>query len=389
KIHSFHEGLSPAKVARKYEYLTENPFRFFRGTNNLFYEDLSKAGLSPAPASWVCGDLHLENFGSYKGDNRLVYFDINDFDEGILAPVNWEIVRMITSILVGFDGLHITDKEAIKIAESFLQQYAQTLAEGHPKYIQAKTAKRIVKKFLNKVALRTPEEMLEKRTRYRRGNLELHHHHNKQLTLDDKLKKDLFNVFRKWMNSNNAPPNDYKALDARFRLAGTGSIGIRRYVFLIEKRNDLNRHMLIDMKEATPPLLSQHITQQQPEWESDAERIITVQKIMQNVPPAQLSSLSFEGRHYVLQELQPAKDRINFKMIQDDFDDICFVIKDMASLTASAHLRGVGRKGSCTADDLMAYGNSTSWQTELLEYAVYYKHKVVADYKAFCTSLKK
>jgi uncharacterized protein (DUF2252 family) len=143
----------------------------------------------------------LENFGSYKGDNRLVYFDINDFDEGILAPVNWEIVRMITSILVGFDGLHITDKEAIKIAESFLQQYAQTLAEGHPKYIQAKTAKRIVKKFLNKVALRTPEEMLEKRTRYRKGSLELHHHHNKQLTLDDKLKKDLFNVFKKWMNS--------------------------------------------------------------------------------------------------------------------------------------------------------------------------------------------
>ena len=388
KIHSFQEGLSPSKVARKYEFLTENAFRFFRGTNNLFYEDLSKAGLSSSPASWVCGDLHLENFGSYKGDNRLVYFDINDFDEGILAPVNWEIVRMITSILVGFDGLHITDKEAIQVAENFLKRYAQVLAEGHPKYIQAKTARGIVKKFLNKVASRTPEELLEKRTRFRKGILELHHHHNKQLVLDDKLKTDLFKVFKKWMKSNNAPPNDYKVLDARFRFAGTGSVGIRRYVFLIEKRNDSNRHMLIDMKEATPPSLSQYITQQ-PEWPSESERIITVQKIMQNVPPAQLSSLSFEDKNYVLQELQPAKDRINFKMIQDNFDDVCCVIKDMAVLTASAHLRGVGRKGSCTADDLMEYGNSAAWQKELLDYAVNYKQKVFVDYKAFCTELKK
>ncbi|MDQ2864083.1 MAG: DUF2252 domain-containing protein [Bacteroidota bacterium] len=389
KIHSFHEGLSPSKVARKYEFLTENAFRFFRGTNNLFYEDLNKAHLGPSPSTWVCGDLHLENFGSYKGDNRLVYFDINDFDESILAPVNWEIVRMVTSILVGFDALHVTDKEAIKVAEIFLQQYAQILSEGHPKYIEVKTATGIVKKFLNKVASRSAEELLEKRTRLRKGTLELHHHHNKQLVIDDKLKADLFKVFKKWMKSNNAPPNDYKVLDARFRLAGTGSIGIRRYVFLIEKKSDSNRHMLIDMKESTSSALGQYVVQMQPEWTSEAERIITVQKIMQNVPPAQLSSLTFQDKCYVLQELQPAKDRINFKMIEDDFDDLCCVIKDMATLTASAHLRGVGRKGSCTADDLMAYGNNSSWQKKLLDYAVNYKQKVFDDHKTFCNELKK
>jgi uncharacterized protein (DUF2252 family) len=81
--------------------MSESAFRFFRGTCHLFYEDLGKNSSFPSsPASWITGDLHLENFGSYKGDNGLVYFDVNDFNEAILAPVTWEIARMTTSIFV-------------------------------------------------------------------------------------------------------------------------------------------------------------------------------------------------------------------------------------------------------------------------------------------------
>ena len=73
--------------------MASDPFYFFRGTAHLFYEDLvnTEAALPGQPLTWVCGDLHIENFGSYKGDNRLVYFDINDFDEANLAPPpgNW------------------------------------------------------------------------------------------------------------------------------------------------------------------------------------------------------------------------------------------------------------------------------------------------------------
>ena len=75
-------------------------FAFMRGTCHLFYDQLPRSGVfKSAPPVWVCGDLHLENFGSYKGDNRLVYFDINDFDEAALAPVSWDLVRLLTSLL--------------------------------------------------------------------------------------------------------------------------------------------------------------------------------------------------------------------------------------------------------------------------------------------------
>lgn len=185
------------------------------------------------------------------------------------------------------------------------------------------------------------------------------------------------------MESNNQPPNDYKVLDARFRIAGTGSIGIRRYVFLIEKNSDPGKHMLIDMKQATASSLTPFVHTSQPDWDSEAQRMVSIQRVMQNITPAQLSTLFFEGESYLMQEMQPTKDRINFKMIQDDFKIVCSVIEDMALLTASAHLRGVGRKGSCTADELINFGNDQKWQKELLNYATGYKKKVISDYNEF------
>ena len=120
RINEFNKGVPLFLLKVKYKRMSESAFRFFRGTCHLFYEDLSKNNSIPSsPTSWITGDLHLENFGSYKGDNGLVYFDVNDFNEAVLSPVTWEVVRMITSIFVAFDDLHMTSKE---MEESFLSK---------------------------------------------------------------------------------------------------------------------------------------------------------------------------------------------------------------------------------------------------------------------------
>ena len=73
---------NPDLLQLKYEKMKENAFSFLRGSCHLFYEDWpTNSLLNQAPLSWICGDLHLENFGSYQGDNRLTYFDINDFED--------------------------------------------------------------------------------------------------------------------------------------------------------------------------------------------------------------------------------------------------------------------------------------------------------------------
>ena len=101
-VYAHNRGRDPRRLALKLTKMAASPFAFFRGACHRFYEVLPDEGVTrDAPAGWIAGDLHLENFGSYKGDNRLVYFDLNDFDEACLAPLTWDVVRFQASVFLG------------------------------------------------------------------------------------------------------------------------------------------------------------------------------------------------------------------------------------------------------------------------------------------------
>src|ERR1035437_2676496 len=118
-------GRDPERLEIKYRKMRSSTFAFLRGTCHLFYDRLPQSAVvRNAPLVWVCGDLHLENFGSYKGDNRLVYFDINDFDEAALAPASWDLVRMLTSLWVGADSAGVNPAQARTLCTTFLDTYA-------------------------------------------------------------------------------------------------------------------------------------------------------------------------------------------------------------------------------------------------------------------------
>src|ERR1700755_2774583 len=165
RLKIFNQGLLPDKVQLKYEAMAENAFRFFRGTCHLFYGDLAAAEPLPlSPLAWICGDLHIENFGSYKGDNKLVYFDLNDFDEAILAPCSYEVVRMATSIFIAFDNLDIEKAKALNMARLYVKTYSNTLARAKAISIEPRTAKGIVCDFLTAATKGNEKELLKKRT---------------------------------------------------------------------------------------------------------------------------------------------------------------------------------------------------------------------------------
>jgi uncharacterized protein (DUF2252 family) len=389
RIFKFNSDLDPKLVPLKYKLMTENMFRFFRGTCHIFYEDLyAKNSLPPSPVCWICGDLHVENFGSYKGNNRLVYFDLNDFDEAILAPVLWEIVRMTTSIFLAFESLKVTDAEALKAVSLFLETFTKTLAEGNARYIEPQTATGIVKKFLTVVSERKQKELLNDKTKIIKGQLQLDKGLNKHLKINKQLKQELIDNFIPWMKSNNAPPNDYQVLDVCFRIAGTGSIGVERYLFLIQKIKNPKKFMLVDMKQSTASSILPYSNIKQPDWESEADRIISIQKRMQNISPALLSKIMFHNHSYVMQEMQPTKDRINFELIQNDFKNLCCVMIDMAVITASSYLCSSGRQGSSIADDLISFAQSSDWHKSVIEYSLVYTQRVKNDYNNFVNDYK-
>ena len=105
--------------------------------------------------------------------------------------------------------------------------------------------------------------------------------------------------------------------------------------------------------------------------------VIGVQQRMQNVPAALLSTTVFRDESFIIQELQPVKDSIKFKQLED-YRDMYQVIDDMASLTASAQLRSGGIQGSGIIDDLAAFGLDQGWQEAVIAYA----QKYARDYQA-------
>ncbi|RZM29604.1 MAG: DUF2252 domain-containing protein [Pedobacter sp.] len=142
-------------------------------------------------------------------------------------------------------------------------------------------------------------------------------------------------------------------------------------------------YLIIDMKQSFPSSLLPYLKTKQPKWASESERIICVQKRMQHMSSSMLSTTEFNGDSYVIQELQPVKDTIRFKLIRDQYRDIIQVIDDMAVLTASSQLRSSGMNGSAITDELKAFGADTSWQEKALKYALKAKQTVAQDFKTF------
>ena len=385
RIKKFNEGRLPEMLQLKYQNMAESLYCFYRGTCQLFYEDLAKIADFPAsPRSWICGDLHLENFGSFKSDNRLVYFDLNDFDEAILAPAAWEIVRLVSSIFVAFDSLGIESEKSAKMAALFLKSYAATLTGGKPNYIEPKTAAGIVKELLDDAKDQKSKDILLKRTLKKSGALKITLDHPKHMKLNKAIRKELCAHMENWLHNDDNSPYNYKILDAAFRIAGTGSLGLKRYLFLLKSLNDEGeKYMLIDMKQAVSSSLEHYCNIEQPVWECNAVRIKQIQERMQNRPPALLSTTEFKGDHYIVQEMQPEKDHINFNSLKDRYRDMCGVIHDMGMLTASAQLRSSGRQGSAIADELIEFGKNPDWINPIIYYAKQYAAIMKKDFNNF------
>jgi uncharacterized protein (DUF2252 family) len=383
RIKAFNARFLPDKVQLKYKLLAADPFRFFRGTCHLFYEDLVKVNLPASPNVWMCGDLHLENFGSFKGDNRLVYFDINDFDESILGPASWELARFLTCIFVASPIIGIREKEALQWATLFLETYSAILARGKARYIEIETANGIVRSFLEKVSLRTQNELLQERTRIEKKKLVLNTGNKKYLKLDKELRDELINHLQAWTLNQEGRLGSSEVLDVCFRIAGIGSLGVKRYLFLLQFTKNKKKYRLLDMKQVMPSSLSPFMPVGQPAWPAEAERVKAIKYRMQNVSPALLSTTVFNYDSFLLQELQPMEDKIDFNLIKDPYKDITEVINNMALLVASAQLRSSGRQGTALIDDLIEFGKDDQWKEAIIEYGRNYAGKVREDYQQF------
>ncbi len=170
----FNQGRDPERFTRKLAAIAADPFAFFRGTNHLYVASLrNEDALLDAPTTYVCGDLHLENFGSFKGDNGLVYFDLNDFDDGLVAPLTIDVVRVLSSVMVAAGQIGLSDEDARGASEAMLAEYAAVLQRGKPRWLERATATGMVATLLRRVKRRRRGELIVERTEMRKGRQRL------------------------------------------------------------------------------------------------------------------------------------------------------------------------------------------------------------------------
>ncbi|RZF30149.1 DUF2252 domain-containing protein [Paraburkholderia sp. UYCP14C] len=383
-INSFNAGRDPERLAMKYKAMRGSPFVFLRGTCHLFYQRLPRAKvLDDAPHVWICGDMHLENFGSYKGDNRLVYFDNNDFDEACLAPAPYELVRLLTSVLVGAGDLKLSRAEALALCHTALDAYGAALAFGKSRWIEAETANGMVRDLFVALASRTRAAHLDRRTVLKGKTRMLKVDGKKALPVSDERRAAVVQFMQQFAAAE-PNPEFYRTLDVARRIAGTGSLGVDRYVILVEGKGSPDGNYLIDLKESLPSSVSAHVTATQPKWQTEAQRVVEVQRRNQAVSQAFLHAVEFNRRSYVLRSLQPSEDRVALADWDGKLPRLEAVINSMAELSAWAHLRSGGRQKSAIADDLIAFGSRRDWQLPLIDLATQCEAQVVADWKAYC-----
>lgn len=387
RIQRFNQGRDPELLALKYQAMGRDAFTFLRGTCHLFYEDWDpNSVLNQTPPVWICGDLHLENFGSYRGNDRLVYFDINDFDEAVLAPCSWDLTRFLTSILVAACTLKIDRPDAQALCENFLTTYTTTMAKGQVGMVNWETATGMVDDLLESLRSRRRKDFLDQRTKKTGTTRKLKMNQRaRPVSLEQRQKVET--VIQTWA-AHQKNPEFFRVLDVAYRVAGTGSLGLDRYVLLVEGEGSPNHNYLLDLKSERTSSLQPYLILPQPQWKTQAERIVTVQQRVQWAAPALLSAVELEGVAYVLRELQPVEDRVNLMLWNGKLKRLRKVIETMAQVTAWGQLLSGGRQGSAIADDLIAFAQDPHWHLPLLDYAHTYAAQVEADYQTFRTFLE-
>jgi uncharacterized protein (DUF2252 family) len=384
RIRRFNKGREPERLALKYQAMRLNPFRFFRGTAHLFYEDWPAGSrLDKSPHAWVCGDLHLENFGTFKGENGLAYFDINDFDEACLAPASRDLARLATSALLAANGIiKVSTADACICWQNAQSVYVDQLSTGKAMWVERSTAQGMVKRLLQGLKDRSQSAFLKSRTQVISGRRRIRVDHQRTLAASKIERHAVIDLIGATTMAKN-DPSYYRVLDVVRRIAGTGSLGVRRYAILVHGQGGASGQVFLDLKEAVPSAMAPYLAVRQPTWASEADRVVTIQCRVQAVSPALIAAIRVGRQSYVLRELQPIEDRLSLDRARHTHSRFAEGLATMTQVVAWGQLRSGGRQGSATADEWIEFSQDRSWARPLEDYARGYANVVARDWKEF------
>src|SRR4051794_11040850 len=116
----------PELVPIRYGRMAESAFAFYRGAAAIMASDLARTRSSGLKVQ-VCGDAHVGNFGIFAAPDRRLVFDLNDFDETLPAPFEWDLKRLVASMVVAARDNRLSRAEQRQVAQGTVQAYQRTM----------------------------------------------------------------------------------------------------------------------------------------------------------------------------------------------------------------------------------------------------------------------
>ena len=375
-IRQANSGRNPKALADKFSTMKgSNAFAFLRATAELYDGRLEAKDLPESPEIWICGDLHVENFGAVAGSKGKSLFQVNDFDQCALAPVAADLVRLLTSIRVAASTLELQGRDW---AGPALDTYLDTLKSGDVSPWDPSDADGLVAEFLKKRSKRTAADLLDKETPDRKrltGNktwpiaVSGPTQANFERALAD-LGKQTFAGLK---------PKAFGFLDAGFRASGLGSLGVEHYWILTTGVGD---PVLVDLKQAKPSAAGLIWPQS---LEARGARIVAVQQASQTDAPPR-AAIDMAGVDYFAGLVRSIDEKFDLEKANEKAPKpkaFAQAFADMAEVAARAHLRSsaLNRKSA----SLVHWADSVN-RKSLLELAKTFAEQNAADQKTFAKS---
>ena len=391
--------LVPLRMGR----MASSPFAFLRGSACVMASDLSTLPISGIPVI-MDGDAHLNNFGMYGTPQREVVFDLNDFDEAVIGPWEWDLKRLVASVNVAGrqNGLNRRERAAgvMRAVEGyrFNAHRLQSMGVLDVWYLHAypgrlnpiikvdPKSRAVFEKTLAK-AQRTDNHTLLPKVADRTGP-------GKWTFRDDppvltrmrpKAKEKAIDALNRYALTLGAERRmmlgRYHVADVAHRVVGVGSVGTRAYLVLLFGNGD-DDPLFLQVKESVAPAHGPYLPPLREEYRHHGKRVMTGQRALQASSDPMLGYTSIDGRDFYVRQMKNLKASIPVEWLTGaSFNFYAWVC---GAILARAHAR--------TGDParIAGYcGNSKVLDEALAQWAESYGDQTEQDHERLVAAIKR
>jgi len=373
------KGRVPALVARRWQLMAASPFAYFRGAVPVMAADLAMHRATGLIAQ-LCGDAHVRNLGAFAAPDGRLVFDINDFDETIRGPFEWDLKRMAASlVLAGREAGH-KDASARHAAEICMTRYCALMKiladlpvlEAARYQVHRLASTGPVHEALTKAERSTAGHTLEQLTetaasgrRFRSGTSTLERVTGRSaaqvLAALEHYKARLDPAHRHLLSF-------YRPIDVAFKVVGTGSVGLRDYCIYLEGNGDYDP-LFLQMKEEADSAWAPWLPDAHPPAHN-GQRVVEGQRALQTLSDTFLGWTQIGTRHFLVRLLNDHKGSIAIEDLADGnldaYAEVCgeLLARGHARSSDAVLLAGYLGSGDGFAEAIAKFGQLYADQTE-------------------------